>query len=981
MSPSPRRVADAAALAAHWQEQQAPHLRTFHPAAWTAPVAGLRVPLARGAAFWFTRYSKAYREAGRSLASLLSVPLPKRPAERLALIDALLISQRLREKLAVEAKFLTSLLGDTSHRHKDAFCQIHAVATIVEDLAAFDPHLNLERVIGIARDGAAAAYGDHLEISLTEVLNAFVEAAKFLNIDIAAVFQTKTLKTIDLNHLSERAAKWAANSARFEEWARLAKADQEARAVGSTRMADALASGRLDPGHVHFELETAFAEASWKKAIAAEPELTSFDGNSQDALVTQFADLEEKSREAAAQTVRARHQAGIPHGAQGAMGVIRSEIGRKRAHVPLRKLMSLAGPTIQKIKPVFLMSPISAAQFLPPGSVDFDLLVIDEASQVRPEDALGLITRCRRMVVVGDKKQLPPTSFFDRMIADDFDPGDSEEAEIRPIDQIAPITDLESILSLCEARGLESRMLRWHYRSRHPSLIEVSNAEFYHHLVMPPAPVTKREANGLILRRVQGAYDRGGRRTNTIEAEAVVNAVTDHARTCTKLSLGIVTFSTVQRDLIGDMLETRRRADAVLDAYLNDRGQEDVFVKNLENVQGDERDVILISIGYGPRDAGQPLDSMAFGPISAEGGERRLNVLFTRARVRCEVFVSFGPGEINLERATGEGPRVLKRFLQFAESGVLEESRPTGADFDSAFEADVAEAIESFGYKVDAQVGSAGFKIDLAVRDPAQTGRYMLAIECDGATYHSALWARERDRLRQQVLEGLGWRFHRVWSTDWFYRRSEQLAKLKQVLEAARGHEARDLAPPMQPPEPSESSGDPYPVSTGGLRQGAYALATCEVPPGLDLHEIGAAKLAAIIQSVIEQEGPIHYDEIARRIASLFGKQRTGPRIAEAVKRALEILSDCAPDLSSEAGFWFTLAQRHAPIVRERSTAPLSLQKPDMIAVSELKSAITIAQDQNTRLSASELPDAVARLLGLRKTKRELRDLVLTLAR
>lgn len=300
------------------------------------------------------------------------------------------------------------------------------------------------------------------------------------------------------------------------------------------------------------------------------------------------------------------------------MGVIRAEIARKRGHMPLRKLMKTAGNTIQKIKPVFLMSPVTVAQYLPPGSVDFDLLVIDEASQVRPEDALGLIARCRRIVVVGDKKQLPPTNFFDRMIADEIDSGEGEDMAIRHSDGAAPITDLESILSLCEARGLESQMLRWHYRSRHPSLIEVSNAEFYHRLVMPPAPVTERAAKGLILRRVAGAYDRGGKRTNEIEAQAIADTVASHARSATRHSLGIVTFSTAQRDLIADILETRRREDPMLDACLSAGGHEDIFVKNLENVQGDERDVILISIGYGPREAGQPLDSMAFGPVSAE---------------------------------------------------------------------------------------------------------------------------------------------------------------------------------------------------------------------------------------------------------------------------------------------------------------------------------------------------------------------------
>ena len=283
--------------------------------------------------------------------------------------------------------------------------------------------------------------------------------------------------------------------------------------------------------------------------------------------------------------------------------------------MPLRKLMKVAG--------VFLMSPVSVAQFLPPGSVDFDLLVIDEASQLRPEDALGLIARCRRIVVVGDKKQLPPTSFFDRMIGGEDVPCEGEDGEFRQPDGTAPVTDLESILSLCEARGLESQMLRRHYRSRHPSLIEVSNAEFYHRLVMPPAPVTERAAKGLKLRRVAGAYDRGGKRTNEIEAQAIADAVAAHARSDAGHSLGIVTFSTAQRDLIGDILEARRREDRVLDACLSGGGHEEVFVKNLENVQGDERDVILISIGYGPREAGQPLDSMAFGPSrrkAASGG-------------------------------------------------------------------------------------------------------------------------------------------------------------------------------------------------------------------------------------------------------------------------------------------------------------------------------------------------------------------------
>ena len=284
-----------------------------------------------------------------------------------------------------------------------------------------------------------------------------------------------------------------------------------------------------------------------------------------------------------------------------------------------------------------------------------------------------------------------------------------------------------------------------------------------------------------------------------IEAEAVANAVAAHARSNPGVSLGIATFSSAQRDAIEDVLEIKRRSDDALDELLREGKDEDVFLKNLENVQGDERDVIFVSVGYGPRVAGARLDSMAFGPVSADGGERRLNVLFTRARSRCEIFVSFAAGDIDLDRAKGEGPRVLKRFLQYAESGQLEERGSTSEVEDSPFEETVAAFIEGLGYKVDKQVGSAGFKIDLAVRHPDYPGRYMLAIECDGATYHSGLWARERDRLRQEILENMGWRFCRIWSTDWFYRRAEAAQKLRAALETASSTDPR----PRQPEPPS----------------------------------------------------------------------------------------------------------------------------------------------------------------------------------
>jgi very-short-patch-repair endonuclease len=786
-APSLRRVTDAATRAARWQVHQAPFAEKFRAAAWTAPVERLREPLAKGATSWVARCSKGYQDACRSLTELLAGPLPSRHGDRLALLDSLLESRARLAALGADAAYLASFLGPAWHGKQTDFARLFVVARIIETIKAADSRVDVVRAVATLRQGAAAGLATCLETELGEIALQLGKVIHTFDLDVGAAFHVGSVAQIDLESLAERADVWAASPIRFEQWARLVQADGALRAIGPAATVGGLASGTLDPSHAVAELEAAYAEACWSKAIEADPELAAFEGTDHRALAARFAELETARREECVRSIHARHQATIPTGALGAMGVIRGEIGRKRNHMPLRKLMATAGPAIQRIKPVFLMSPLSVAQFLPPGALDFDLLVIDEASQIRPAEALGVVARCRQIVVVGDKKQLPPTSFFDRLIAEEADPQEADENETKPPpNSAAALTDLESILSLCEARGIETRMLRWHYRSRHKSLIEVSNAEFYHHLVMPPSPTLARSDKGLILRRVEGAYDRGGLRTNLVEAQAIVDAAADHARNFPRQSLGIVTFSTAQRDLVCDLLDARRREDTVLDAFLRETAGETVFVKNLENVQGDERDVILISVGFGPREAGTPLDSMAFGPISAEGGERRLNVLFTRARIRCEVFVSFGPGDINLERATGAGPRILKRFLQYAETGELDQSAPTGADFDSPFEAAVAEAIECLGYRVDKQIGSAGFKIDLAVQDPSAPGRYLLAIECDGATYHSALWARERDRQRQEILERLGWRFHRIWSTDWFYRRAMQIDRLKAALDAAR---------------------------------------------------------------------------------------------------------------------------------------------------------------------------------------------------
>jgi very-short-patch-repair endonuclease len=953
---------------------------TFIDAAWETPAAALRLSLTSGLSF-FGRFGGTYRNASKTLGSMLKIPLPKKAHARIELADRLIEFAKHRADLAAEDRVMGAMLPLHWRGEKTDFPTLHTAALAVLDLSTQTPQPRIEYAIALAKQNLAK---DHIDAvtRLVERLNHAADAVfPILKVDLPKAFQATGRDRVPLRSLAAKAYLWRDSAERFDEWRRLAAADARLRDLSGAVLADALANGAVPPDMTNAVLECTFAEAVWAKARAAAPELQDFYGPRHDAIAGEFRALEAKRRVTTAKIIQGRHAATMPRGNYGAMNIIRSEVSRKRGHMPIRKLFKAAGETLQRIKPVLLMSPISVAQFLPPGSVEFDLLVIDEASQVRPEDALGLVGRAKQIVVVGDNKQLPPTSFFDRIMADDEDNDETDDETSAALAGAAKATDLESILALCEARGLNSAMLRWHYRSRHPSLIEVSNAEFYKHLIMPPAPSAERLTEGLILRRVAGAYDRGGKRINAIEAETIANAVAIHARQSPQLSLGIVTFSTAQRDAIGDLLDIKRRTDDTLDAFLREGKAEDVFVKNLENVQGDERDVIMVSVGYGPRTAGARLDSMAFGPVSGEGGERRLNVLFTRARTRCEIFCSFAAGDVDPDRAKGEGARILKRFLQYAETGQLEERVSTSEDADSPFEETVAAAMEALGYKVDKQVGSAGFKIDLAVRHPDQPGRYMLAVECDGATYHRALWARERDRLRQEILENLGWRFHRIWSTDWFYRRGEVMQKLRAALEDAKAaipsarqtQAAKAPEPaPVQAPAPRQPS-----RAATGPQILAYKQAVCSTPRGVEPHQVKVEVMAAITRHIVEVEGPIHVDEIARRVTSLFGKARTGSLISDASLRSLQFLRSPPARLIVDGAFWMTPEQHQNPPVRDRSAAPPTLQRADMLSPHEIRAAAKIAVQENGSLADDDMANAITRLLGFKRTGPELKAVIL----
>jgi hypothetical protein len=952
----------------------------FVEVAFQTPVVQLRAPLVAGKQSFFARWGGAYRSASRELAGLLRDALPKAPAERVDRVDALCDVDNKRKAWENDKDFCSRTLGDAWRGEKSDFERLDAIAQWCKRLRAAALQCSVESMLRLAeRPEEIAKMRRAIAETEGPARSALKEVLDLLNFD-TSVFGQETAEQVDLTLISDRFGEMAQSNDRYITWTQLARMNKQLLESGLAQLAEKLRSGLMDGEAAAAELRFARAEKLWQAALERDPDLRSISHEKRHDLVASFTRLERQNLKDNVTEILAGHLQQVPQGAMGEMKVIRGEIGKKRGHIALRRLFEKAGTAIQRIKPVLLMSPISIAQFLPPGVLNFDLLVIDEASQVRPEDALGAIARANQIVVVGDNKQLPPSSFFDRLLADDAENEDAEEGSENLLDGAARVADMESILTLCEARGLGGRMLKWHYRSRDPSLISVSNREFYENgLILPPSPLQEDPDYGLCFTKVNGAYDKGGKRDNRKEGEAIVAKVAQHARENPTLSLGIATFSFAQRNLITELLELNRRSDPVLDEFLREGQSEDVFVKNIENVQGDERDVILVSVGYGPTAAGGRLTSMSFGPVNGEGGERRLNVLFTRARVRCEVFCSFDPGDMDVSRTSGEGPRILKRFLEFAKYGHIDDSAPTGGDADSPFEEDVADVVRSFGFLVDPQVGSAGFRIDMGIRHPDKPGTYLLALECDGATYHSALWARERDRLRQDVLEHLGWRFHRIWSTDWFYNRQAEIERLRQALLSAQNHavdgvkiDGANKARPTAPAPAGRASVAVELPEVADRQMPAYTRADFRINAACEPHDAPLGTLAELAGKIVYAEGPIHFEEAARRLASAFGKEKAGKRIVAATTMALSKAQAGDSLLRCDGNFWFTTEQAESPPVRDRSNEEGATLKASNISMLEIKAVLRIANEDNAGGETADLVRAAARLLGFRRVGADL---------
>jgi hypothetical protein len=738
--------------------------------------------------------------------------------------------------------------------------------------------------------------------------------------------------------LIEQTTGWKDNIHKAPQWTTWRAASRAVCDAGLGPLAALMEDGSIEGKDLADTFEYAYARCAAETIVNEDEVLSGFLAEKHEAAIEAFVAADKKVGELARFIVKARIGASVPtqtnFGRDPEWGTLAREINKKARHMPLRQLFGRIPNVLTQLAPCVMMSPLSIAQYLPAGTKPFDVVIFDEASQIPVWDAIGAIARGAQVIVVGDPEQLPPTSVGQRGVDDEDDDGST-------------VVSQQSILDECLASNIPSMRLSWHYRSRHESLIAFSNAKYYRGELMTfPSPVTRDTAVRYV--HVEGGiYERGGAKVNRKEAEAVVSEVVKRLKTSTH-SIGVVTFNGDQQRLIENMLDQARRSDPSLEAHF-DRSQthEPILVKNIENVQGDERDVIIFSVAVGPDKTGRITAQIS--SLNNEGGHRRLNVAITRARRELLVFATLRPEQIDLGRTSAKGVVDFKHFLEFAEHGaraIAEAFSPTGRETESPFEDAVKRALEAKGWEVHPQVGVSFFRVDLGIVHPDFPGRYLAGVECDGATYHRSATARDRDRLREMVLTDLGWRIRRIWSTEWWMDASsasdkiharltgdlaadrasrpapttpvtteaaeEAAADAGEDLDTSSGEDARTEVQPIQRavpqpeiaplhanddegveeptrvyargPEPAANPDGQIPVTTYQKADPSVVVA----PDRERFYDVGyRSDLRRMVDHVIEIEAPIYFDVLVDRISRAHGFMRSGETVQRIVSSAL----------------------------------------------------------------------------------------------
>jgi very-short-patch-repair endonuclease/DNA polymerase III delta prime subunit len=816
------------------------------------------------------------------------------------------------------------------------------------------------------------------ELSDSFAKNLLLSIEKFKNemqlfINIAKLDEHKflgfTINDVPLENAIENIANLKSNIDTLEDWARYQDSLNDCIKIDLGGFIDKALSLKLPYENIVNVFKCQFLRSWLDAAFSERISLRRFRGEDHEKLIQKFCELDQKQIELAKIRIQHRLSGKFDSSYSPSRGseldVLLREARKSRAHMPIRKLFERAPNIVSNLKPCLMMSPLTVAQFLNPELTKFDLIIFDEASQIPPEDAIGSILRGSQVVIAGDSKQLPPTSFFQSEVMTAEDEEDSDE--------MLP-GDLDSILDECAVSRIPKTMLRWHYRSRHESLIAFSNKHFYdNHLFTFPCANEECADLGIKFHYLPAtSYDRGGSGTNVDEARELVRAVMKHFKENPALSIGVGTFSIRQKYAIEDVLEEMLQQDNSLESFFSKDRPEHFFVKNLESIQGDERDVIFISVGYGKNANGRL--PMNFGPINQTGGARRLNVLVTRARKRLEIFSSIKGDDFDLSRTDSDGVHLLKYYLDFAEKGkrALLQEVDAGGAIESPFEESVYELLKNKGYNVKRQVGCSGYRIDFGIVDNENPGKYIIGIECDGSYYHSSATARDRDRLRQQVLEDLGWNIYRIWSTDWFKNQKREFDKLIDAIEKAqRGEFLKKKSKIDSNAEVKYKSNivrqnkpEIHTYSVASIRKRSY-------PDNFYNGDI--SKVCEVLKEVVDHESPIHKDEAERRAVQYWGIGAVGSRVRAILEEAALICTQ--EKMIKKKGDFYWAINMDVPIIRNRESVDVS-KKIEYIAPEEIREATIFVLKKECSVPKEGLIEQVANLLGIQRVTEDINKYV-----
>lgn len=840
---------------------------------------------------------------------------------------------------------------------------------------------------GLREQALAVASRPRPDVSVVESLREESEQAQKLLGELRAHvgWPGDYLNDAPLTEVAGRVESLFRNVQLAPRWAAFEQARAKVAAGLGAELLDSAVRGEVAFADLAAAFRRAFLQRWLSEVVQRREPLLRFNTLTHEQRVAEFRALDERvlveNRAELVRRLRDRVQAELrtPEAVEG-LRFLRPQLTRQRGLSPLRTTFQKSYAAIRAIKPVFLMSPLTAAQLLDGRAQGFDLVIFDEASQLPAEDAVGAIARGRQLVVVGDPKQLPPTNFFSVMSGTVAAPLGEDGAPL--------FEDSESILEEFAGSGAPMTRLKWHYRSAHESLINFSNVSFYDSdLYTFPSVETDSQHAGLSFEYVaDGVYE--GKGLNLKEARRVADAVMRFAKEQAarqergepELSLGVGTFNLRQQLAVQDELEVRRRQDPSAEWFFARGRREPFFVKNLENIQGDERDHIFLSVTYA-RDAAGVL-RYNFGPLNGENGWRRLNVLTTRARQGMRVFSSMKGDEINPAHAASQGPQLLRSFLLYAERGRLDSTTASAvAETESPFEREVFTELTRRGLTLQPQVGVAGYRIDFGVRDEEEAGRYLCGIECDGAAYHSSETARDRDRLRQQVLEARGWTIHRLWSTDWFKDRAGQIERLLGLVEETRRKAREERAAEAEARErlaALEQEEARLAREEGSKETSAQSEAThtppaarpyvfAETPPtyaGQDFHAAPAAFVGRAVEDAAKLEAPLHIRDLTARVVALWGYEQVSSKMLARV-RAVAEESARQGRIGLRGEFVYRADEAEAVAVRSRVGTKIP---PERISPEEYRAAVLLVLRAGNGIERKALTNAVRSLFGFGRT-------------